>query len=456
VISVSAPTVTQPTCGVSSGTIVVNAMTSTGTLEYSIDNGNSYQADSSFSSLSPGNYILKVRAQGSSCAETYASNPVVINAQPATPLPTASNTGPYQEGQKIDFNATGGSSYSWTGPNGFFSTLQNPAIASAKPLDAGIYRVTVSAANNCSATASTMVGVGCTSQTMNYYLVYADENPQIISPLVQNLQVQATNRRMSVIAVSACEQPTIKSVILQLSGTTNLKYYVDNNMPFALHETANVTRGDVLPPNHYGFIGRGFDQENGTGNLLTGPDVIGFDVVWYGREIKDVLPLKTEICSGSSFSVSASPEANKFQPFGGSNLFQVYLSDKNGSFSERTLIGSGSNPADLVCNIPNYIPGGSEYKIMVSSTEPVVSSLPSITSISIIGNDLSLKSATDNINSVTKNHQGISTIRAENKLVGQAKSNYTAGRFIELNPGFSIEASAVFEAKIEDICQNNK
>jgi hypothetical protein len=94
VISVSAPTVTQPTCGVPSGTIVVNATTTSGTLEYSVDNGNSYQADSSFSSLSPGNYILKVRAQGSSCAETYASNPVVINALPTLAISAPTVTQP--------------------------------------------------------------------------------------------------------------------------------------------------------------------------------------------------------------------------------------------------------------------------------------------------------------------------------------------------------------------------
>mgnify|MGYP000595584453 CR=1 FL=1 len=39
VITVTTPTVTQPTCAVATGTIVVNASTSVGTLEYSIDNG---------------------------------------------------------------------------------------------------------------------------------------------------------------------------------------------------------------------------------------------------------------------------------------------------------------------------------------------------------------------------------------------------------------------------------
>jgi stringent starvation protein B len=78
-ITVSAPIVTQPTCRVSTGTIVVDATTSTGTLEYSLNNG-SYQSSNTFSSLGAGNYTISVNEQGSSCTETYGSNPVVINA----------------------------------------------------------------------------------------------------------------------------------------------------------------------------------------------------------------------------------------------------------------------------------------------------------------------------------------------------------------------------------------
>jgi hypothetical protein len=79
IITVSAPTVTQP-CTVSTGEIIVNASTTTGTLEYSIDNGTTYQASNTFSGLVPGSYTISVNEQGSSCTETYSSNPVVINA----------------------------------------------------------------------------------------------------------------------------------------------------------------------------------------------------------------------------------------------------------------------------------------------------------------------------------------------------------------------------------------
>ncbi len=76
--------ITQPTCEpANSGIIVINA-TGSGTLEYSIDGGTSYQASNTFSNLSPGSYNVRVREQPSLDVTDYISNPVILN-QPATP-----------------------------------------------------------------------------------------------------------------------------------------------------------------------------------------------------------------------------------------------------------------------------------------------------------------------------------------------------------------------------------
>ncbi|MFM8373589.1 MAG: beta strand repeat-containing protein, partial [Bacteroidota bacterium] len=92
---VTAPTVTQPTCAVTTGTIVVNA-TGNATLEYSVNGGTSWQTSNTFASLAPGSYNIVVRLQVSpTCSTSYSGNPVTLVA--AVP-PTA-------------YNVTGGGAY---------------------------------------------------------------------------------------------------------------------------------------------------------------------------------------------------------------------------------------------------------------------------------------------------------------------------------------------------------
>ena len=71
----------------------------------------------------------------------------------------ASNTGPYCEGATIQLNGTtGGTTYSWTGPNGFTSSLQNPTIPNSTVAMAGTYSLTVTG-TGCSTAITTNVVV---------------------------------------------------------------------------------------------------------------------------------------------------------------------------------------------------------------------------------------------------------------------------------------------------------
>ncbi len=76
---------------------------------------------------------------------------------------TASNSGPYCPGRTIEFLAiSGGTAYSWEGPNGFTDATANPTIplASANaPNHSGTYTVTVTFANGCTASSTTLVQV---------------------------------------------------------------------------------------------------------------------------------------------------------------------------------------------------------------------------------------------------------------------------------------------------------
>ncbi|MCB0518449.1 MAG: hypothetical protein KDD27_05905 [Saprospiraceae bacterium] len=81
---INAPAVTQPGCLVPTGTIVQSASGS-GLLEYSINNGASYQASPTFSGLAVGSYQLMARPQAApSCTATFTGNPVLLSLPPNT------------------------------------------------------------------------------------------------------------------------------------------------------------------------------------------------------------------------------------------------------------------------------------------------------------------------------------------------------------------------------------
>jgi len=69
---------------------------------------------------------------------------------------TATNTGAYCVGGTIQLNGTGGGTYSWSGPNGFSSTLQNPTLP-ATIAAAGVYTLEINNAGCISTTTTTVV-----------------------------------------------------------------------------------------------------------------------------------------------------------------------------------------------------------------------------------------------------------------------------------------------------------
>jgi hypothetical protein len=60
------------------GTITVTAMG--GTLEYSIDNGATWQASGNFTGLRSGGYTIKARIQGQTCEAAWSFNPIVLTS----------------------------------------------------------------------------------------------------------------------------------------------------------------------------------------------------------------------------------------------------------------------------------------------------------------------------------------------------------------------------------------
>jgi len=100
-----------------------------------------------------GTYTLTV-TNANGCINTTTTD-VIVN-----PLPTIVVTNPTVcVNQTINLSATGGTAYTWTGPNSYSSPLQNPSITNASTVMAGAYNVTVTSAQGCTASATSTVSV---------------------------------------------------------------------------------------------------------------------------------------------------------------------------------------------------------------------------------------------------------------------------------------------------------
>lgn len=87
---------------------------------------------------------------GWGCAQTGTGTGSVIITYSGGLTATATNTGPYCEGETIQLNGPGGSPtyiYDWTGPNGFTSNVQNPTIPNSTAAMSGQYTLTLTDAN---------------------------------------------------------------------------------------------------------------------------------------------------------------------------------------------------------------------------------------------------------------------------------------------------------------------
>lgn len=100
--------------------------------------------------------VYNVTVTNSNGCVNYASTQVFVNPMPT---PSATNTGPLCINNVFMLSGTGGLTYQWSGPNGFFSTSQNPTLTATSTGFSGQYTLTASDAIGCLGTAVTTVVV---------------------------------------------------------------------------------------------------------------------------------------------------------------------------------------------------------------------------------------------------------------------------------------------------------
>lgn len=136
-------------------------------------NGSTVQtgASSTFSTsgLLDGQQVNVLVSSAEGCSTL--SNSLTFTVHDA-PIASAANNGPVCEGQTLTLTGGPGgmTTYSWTGPNGFSSLVQNPVVSgSATPAMSGVYVLTVTDTNGCQDTEQTNVTVNPAPQTDTIY-----------------------------------------------------------------------------------------------------------------------------------------------------------------------------------------------------------------------------------------------------------------------------------------------
>lgn len=93
---------------------------------------------------------------------TLGSNPdaYLVKFRDCQSSSLANSNSPICVGEDLNLTASGGTNYSWTGPNGFTSTLQNPTIITANATHSGQYTCAVAGTGGCDNTITIDVIVG--------------------------------------------------------------------------------------------------------------------------------------------------------------------------------------------------------------------------------------------------------------------------------------------------------
>ena len=190
-----------------------------------------------------GTYSLTLSAAG--CTSSATVQTVVVNPAPAAPV--VGGNSPVCAGSALNLTAagSGAGTYAWTGPGGYTSTTQNPAINPATAANAGNYT-------------AVFIAAGCTSAVANYNVVVnaipatpaitsnspvcIGDNINLTTPTVANATYGWTGPNGF---TSATQNPTITGATTAMSGTYSLTVQVGGCQ--SLPGTATVNVSPPLP-----------------------------------------------------------------------------------------------------------------------------------------------------------------------------------------------------------------
>src|SRR5215216_399447 len=208
-----------------------------------------------------------------------ATQTKVVTTTPLPAAPTVSSNSPVCEGSTINLFAStiAGATYSWTGPGGFTSSLQNPVVNNAIAANAGSYSVLVTVGQCSSATASTSVVVNAIPAAPT-----ASTNSPVCEGTALNLSASSTSGAVYAWTgpngfSSSAQNPVINSTGLVNAGTYNVTVKLNGCTSAASFATAVINPLPAAP-----VAGSNTPLCAGSSVSLTAGSISGASYSWTG------------------------------------------------------------------------------------------------------------------------------------------------------------------------------
>lgn len=186
--------------------------------------------------LTSGTYYYVLETVCSLASATAVSVPAATVVIDPTPSASVSSVTPICAGQNIAFTSTTdiGTGFSWTGPNGFTSTSQNPMIPAATASASGNYTLLISAGN-------------CTAAPVVVNVVVNSTNLSIMAspPTLCTSGSSTLTAVGNATAVTWNTSATTNSIVVSPSSTTN--YTVVGTGASGCQATATTTVSVINP-----------------------------------------------------------------------------------------------------------------------------------------------------------------------------------------------------------------
>jgi hypothetical protein len=426
------------------------------------------------------NGIYTLVAVNGGCSTTSTTS-VVINT---LPVPSPSSDTPKCVGATLTFNSAAGmTSYAWTGPNSFTSSIQAPSISSVTTAASGTYSLTVANANGCTASVTTAV-------IINQALPPTITPPGtliVCSPSTLTLGASGCAGGTITWSQGAATGASLELTAVgtySISATCTINGCTSNasTLVTGLEIKAKPSAPTITPPSNLivcspstltlgasGCAGGTITWSQGaaTGASLELTAVGTYSIsatctingctsdastVVTGMEIKvkpeiTLPPQNVSICQGNNatFTVQANLVGVTYQweVNTGSGFVPVVAST----------VYSGQNSSTLRLAFPSVAYNGYLYRCVVTSNGCTATSTAATLSMSGSAEALNIV----NINPISGvySQTAVAYTVALNKIEPNANVTYKSGNAIEFLPGFETRAGAVFQTKIESPCANN-